>query len=76
MNGHLEATMSGGRRRLVQEKRKTVEIHIKDVLWFSGLPCRLLSAVAIILYGSGFVNSGYRRSHITFRRGEPRIELE
>lgn len=61
---------------LLWEIGKTVEICIKGVLWVPGLPCRLLTTGAIRWHGGKHVDSGYRRSLITLRRGGPRIELE
>lgn len=74
-NGHRHDPMSGVTRLLMQ-KRKMVEIYIKNVLWVPGLPCLLLSVETIIGHRAELVNSEYQRIHMTLRRCRPAIQLE
>ena len=73
-NSHLQATVSGVIKLLVQENGKAMEVTIKDVLWVPELPCRLLSTRSLRRHGGEFVDSGIRKSHITLRKGGPKIE--
>ena len=72
-SSHLQATVSGVIKLLVQEKGKAVEVRIKDVLWVLELPSQLLSTGPIRRHGGEFVDSGIGRSHIVLRKGGPKI---
>ena len=59
----------------VEAKEAPTKVTLKDVLWISGLPCRLLSAGTIRRDGGEIVDSVTKKSYLRLRKDGPKIPL-